>query len=104
MYKFTASVKNDLRSQLGTNLAVKGFSVKAILKPQDTAALEMEQADKTLTFILIPSSGGTAERTAKVEVKNGTETTTASPNEWEVKVTASGDAVEITASITHAQE
>lgn len=100
MYKFKASVKCDFISQTGTNLSVKGLNGKAIIKPQDTVEFEKEQDDKTLTFTLTPSSLGTENRSVKVEVKNGTENTTTSPEGWEVQITASSDSVEITAEAT----
>ena len=100
MYKFVASVKNDFQAQCGTNLSVKGLNGKVILQPQDTADLEKQQDGQTLTFILSPSSGGTEGRSVKVEVKNGTENTTTSPTEWEVKITGSSesDPIEIFAA------
>lgn len=102
MYKFKASVKSDFISQSGTNLSVKGLNGKVILQPQDTAEFEKEQDDKAVTLTLTPSSGGTENRSVKVEIKNGTENTTTSPEGWEVQITASSesDPVEITAEAT----
>ncbi len=106
MYKFKASVKSDLIGQSGTNLSVKGLNEKVILIPQDTAEFEKEQEDKVLTFTLTPSSGGTEKRPIKVEVKNGTENTTTSPDGWEIQITASSDSepVEISAEVTEEME
>ncbi len=108
MYQFTGTLKNELRPEPGVNITVKGLEEdRVILAPTGPwYTLDKKQDGNTLELTLAPSSGTTDKRSVKVEIANGTEETNTSPNQWEVKLTASSESkpAEVDLVITFEEE
>jgi len=91
MYQFKATISNEFRPESGVNLVIKGFEDMAIQQPQHMHVLEKKQDGNTFAIILSPSSGGTANRSVKIEVANGTEKTVTNEGFWQVELTGTSD-------------
>jgi hypothetical protein len=100
MYQFTGAVKNEFRPEPGVNIVIKGLGDKIIQQPQHSHPIDIKQDGKTLTLIISASSGGTANRSVKVEVKDGAEKTTTTPEHWQVELTGASASTPCNAEIT----
>ncbi len=99
---FKGTIKNEIRPENGTNISIKGLEDDRIILQGHTAHnFEKKQDGKTLKLIIRPSSGGTGDpRSLKAEVKNATEKTNTTPEQWEVEITASAPAKPAEITIT----
>jgi hypothetical protein len=88
MYQFTGTITNEFRPEPGVNIVIKGMGDMIIQQPQHFHNIDRKQDGDTLSIILSPSSGGTENRSVKVEVADGTEKTTTFPGYWQVELTA----------------
>jgi hypothetical protein len=99
MYQFNATINNEFRPESGVNLVIKGFEDMVIQQPQHMHALEKKQDGQTFSIILSPSSGGTANRSVKIEVANGTEKTVTNADFWQVELSGTSDSAPCEAQI-----
>jgi len=90
-HEFKGVIQNAFRPEGGVNITVKGLADdKIILAPTGFAhEFDKKQDGDTLSFTLVPSSGGTEGREVKAEVTNGKEKITSSAADWQVEITSS---------------
>lgn len=87
--EFKGAIQNAFRPEGGVNITVKGLEDEKIILAPTGFAYEFDKKQDTLSFTLVPSSGGTEGREVKAEVNNGKEKITSSDADWQVEITSS---------------
>ena len=92
-YVFKGIIKNDINPESGTNLSIKGFEQKQIIQPKKDFEFEEESEQKSFSFQLRLSAGGTdnPKHALKTEIKNGVENIKTTPDTWEFQITATDE-------------
>jgi len=91
-HKFLGAINNLFGPETGINLVLTGIDEKIIIGPGSGQYFEKDQAKKSLTIMLTPSSGNTEPpRQINVQVSDCTHKITTQPTRWEVEITAEGD-------------
>ena len=87
--EFKGVIQNALRPEPGVNITVKGLEDDKVILAPSGFAYEFDKKKDTLSFTLVPSSGGTEGREVKAEVNNGKEKITSSDADWQVEISSS---------------
>jgi len=87
--EFKGVIQNALRPEPGVNITVKGLEDDKVILAPSGFAYEFDKKQDTLSFTLVPSSGGTEGREVKAEVNNGKEKITSSDADWQVEISSS---------------